>query len=73
MTAANYDQVYWYWVRGYGFGFADTSSILLNPCDVASTDCASRLCWKMDINFGSGGYRAGCTHGLTYMMRTGER
>ena len=64
-STATYDQggAYWYFIPGYSFGFADVSSVSLNECDVGSSpNCASRLCWHMDL--GAGGYRAGCTLGL---------
>ena len=60
-TTAYYDLggAYWYRYPSYSFGFASSSNVTLNTCDVGSTDCASRLCWHLDINVG--GYRAGCT------------
>ena len=66
-SIATYDQggAYWYFIPGYGFGFANVSSINLNNCDDSSyPNCASRLCWFMDNVFG--GYRAGCTVSLKF-------
>ena len=64
-TTAYYDPgrgAYWYRYPSYSFGFASSSSVTLTVCDTGSTDCASRLCWHLDIN--NGGWRAGCTTGL---------
>lgn len=54
--------VYWYTVSPGSCGFAGTSNVNLNPADVRSTNCASRLSWHIGKPFG--GYRAGCTKSL---------
>ena len=60
-STAYYDLggAYWYRYPSYSFGFASSSSITLNTCDVGqgNDDCAHRLCWYLG---GGGGYRAGC-------------
>ena len=65
-STAYYDfgGAYWYRYPSYSFGFASSSSVTLNICDVVqgSINCANRLCWHMDHNFG--GYRAGCVTSL---------
>ena len=55
---------YWYNYPTLSFGFASSSSIYLNSCDLGegSGDCESRLCWHLSA--GVGGYRAGCTVSL---------
>ena len=67
-TTAYYDPggAYWYRYPSYSFGFADSSSVNLNTCDIGqgSNDCASRLCWYLDQNIG--GFRAGCTSNATW-------
>ena len=65
-TTAYYDQggAYWYRYPSDSFGFAASSSVNLGNCDYGEVgdDCASRLCWILDIP--AGGYRAGCITGL---------
>ena len=63
-TTASLDSygAYWYRYPSYSFGFSSSSDITLNSCDVKSNNCANRLCWHLDQNFG--GYRAGCSTGL---------
>ena len=61
-STAYYDPggAYWYRYPSYSFGFASSSSVNLNTCDVGqgNDDCAHRLCWHLDQT--SGGWRAGC-------------
>ena len=63
-TTAYYDPgrgAYWYRYTSHSFGFASSSSVNLDNCDYGEgdNDCASRLCWHLDIS--DGGWRAGCT------------
>ena len=53
---------YWYFYSGYSFGFSATSQINLQPGDILSSNCDSRLSWHLDNN--AGGYRAGCVTNL---------
>ena len=61
-TAYLHNGAYWYFYPGYSMGFADVAAVNLNPADLSSADCASRLSWHLDN--GAGGYRAGCTTSL---------
>ena len=54
---------YWYNCVGKSFGFAPSSSISLSSADDSSAQCSYRLSWNVDQNYG--GYRAGCTTGLS--------
>ena len=54
---------YWYNCVGKSFGFAASASISLNSADDSSAQCSYRLSWNVDQNYG--GYRAGCTTGLS--------
>ncbi len=58
---------YWYNCVGRSFGFAASSSISLNGgpgADSESDQCEHRLSWPVDYGFG--GWRAGCSTELYY-------
>ena len=45
---------YWYRYPGRSFGFASSSTVNLNSCDYNNPDCASRMCWHLDLNNAGG-------------------
>ena len=69
-NTADYDLggAYWYGYPFCSFGFASSSSVTLNTCDVGqgNDDCANCLCWHLDQS--DGGYRAGCVTLLDYVQ-----
>jgi hypothetical protein len=59
---------YWYNCVGRSFGFAASSNIRLSSgsfvADITSDQCEYRLSWPVDYGFG--GWRAGCSTELYY-------
>jgi hypothetical protein len=51
---------FWYFLRGIGFGFADTAEIGLDKAEARNNlmACDKSVSWHLDI--GVGGWRAGC-------------
>jgi len=60
--------VYFYNIPGRSFGFAETSVVNLDPCDISNPGSATRICWHT-LAPSIGGYRAGTALGLNYDSR----
>jgi hypothetical protein len=44
--------VYWYFTPGVSFGFLNSTILLQNQADIATSDGKSRLSWHLDMNIG---------------------